>query len=393
MSAPATPPVGEGRGLGDLDGLVVCSLEAWDEVWRRNQFLADELLRRNPSLRMLFVEPAQDLLHELRRGRVPAVPRLRPAGSSGRLWTLRPVKPLPQRAGPWTDLALRTQVRQAARRLKLNSPALWVNDTAYAPLIATVGWPALYDVTDDWLLASAPPRILARLERLEAVALRDAAAVVVCSPDLARTRGAHREVTLIPNGVDVAHMRRPRTRPDDLPGGPVAVYVGTLHDERVDVALVAELAEQQPRLRIALVGPDALSPASRARLDALPAVTRLGPRPYADVPAYLQHADVIVVPHQITPFTESLDPIKAYECLAVGTPTVATEVAGFRGLGANILTAPRFTYVEAVAEMLEAPPVPAAQHTEDISWHSRAAAFEAALRRASRKEDDRCSTR
>ncbi len=52
--------------------------------------------------------------------------------------------------------------------------------------------------------------------------------------------------------------------------------------------------------------------------------------PTADVPAYLQHADVVIVPHLVSPFTESLDPIKAHECLAIDTPTVATPVPGFR---------------------------------------------------------------
>ena len=51
------------------------------------------------------------------------------------------------------------------------------------------------------------------------------------------------------------------------------------------------------------------------------------------MPGYLQHADVVIVPHVVSPFTESLDPIKAYECLAVGRPTVATPVPGFRELG------------------------------------------------------------
>ena len=48
----------------------------------------------------------------------------------------------------------------------------------------------------------------------------------------------------------------------------------------------------------------------------------LGERPYEGVPGYLQHADVVVIRTGSTPFTESLDPIKAYECLAVGRPTV-----------------------------------------------------------------------
>ena len=46
-----------------MTDLVVLSLEAWDEVWRRNQHLVAGLLRADPALRVLFVEPAVDPLH------------------------------------------------------------------------------------------------------------------------------------------------------------------------------------------------------------------------------------------------------------------------------------------------------------------------------------------
>ncbi len=96
--------------------------------------------------------------------------------------------------------------------------------------------------------------------------------------------------------------------------------MGTLHEERVDLELVHELALAQPELQIVMVGPDGLPAAETARLAAVPSVHLLGARPYDEVPAYLQHADVVIVPHRVNPFTESLDPIKAYECLAAGTP-------------------------------------------------------------------------
>jgi teichuronic acid biosynthesis glycosyltransferase TuaH len=364
-----------------LLGLVVCSLEAWDEVWRRNQYLVDGLLRRNPRLRVLFVEPPYDLVGGLRRGRPPAGPWLRAVAPTGRLWALRPVKPLPRRAGPWSDKALWWQVRRAAARLRLHRPVLWVNDTTYGPLIARTGWPSVYDVTDDWLLVPAPAREHARLRRLEAVTLRDAGQVVVCSKGLADSRGAVRPTTLIPNGVDVEHFTRPHPRPPDLPPSKVAVYVGSLHDERVDVELVAELATRTPGLSLALVGPDLLSAGSRRRLAGC-GVSLLGPRPHALVPGYLQHADVVIVPHRVTPFTDSLDPIKAYECLAVGRPTVATEVAGFRGLGPPIASVPRSAFTARVGQALHAgtprfaatPP-----RVEEIRWEGRCRQFEEVL--------------
>ena len=49
------------------DELVVCSLEPWDEIWRRNQLVVDGLLRRHPRLRVLFVEPPHDLASGLLR--------------------------------------------------------------------------------------------------------------------------------------------------------------------------------------------------------------------------------------------------------------------------------------------------------------------------------------
>jgi glycosyltransferase involved in cell wall biosynthesis len=52
--------------------------------------------------------------------------------------------------------------------------------------------------------------------------------------------------------------------------------------------------------------------------------------------------DVCIVPHRVSPFTESLNPIKLWEYLAAGKPIVSTPVPGFRDypqhvyLGADI---------------------------------------------------------
>ena len=363
-----------------LLGLVMCSLEPWDEVWRRNQFLVHGLLGRNPDLRVLFVEPPHDLMLGLTAGRPRPLPRLRKVAGSERLWTLRPVKPLPRRAGPWSDHALRWQVRRAAARLELRDPVLWVNDTTYGPLIAQTRWASVYDVTDDWLLVPVSPREHSRLRRLEDLTLRDADRVVVCSPGLAASRGTLRPTTLIPNGVDVEWFTRPHPRPADLPASLVAVYVGTLHDERIDVELLVNLATRLPALSVALIGPDSLSDASRRQLLTRGNISLLGPRPYRLVPGYLQHADVVVVPHRVTPFTESLDPIKAYECLVVGRPTVATDVAGFRDLGPPVVSVPQNAFIAAVDRSLHAPLPAEEPPPRGLSWEDRCSKFEAVLK-------------
>lgn len=325
--------------IGDL---VVCSLEPWDEVWRRNQFLVSGLLDRDPRLRVLFVEPAIDPLHELARRRRPRRARgvrSRAEFGPGRLWTYQQYKLAPrQLAGPLVDAALTAGVHHVSRRLGIIRPLLWINDPGRAPLARRSGWPALYDITDDWLVADRPARERDRVAANEAELMRRCAEVVVCSAHLARAKGSLRPVELIPNAVDVERYRRPATRPADLSEGSVAVYVGTLHEDRLDVDLCVRTArESAGTATLVFVGPNALSPANTARLAREPNVVLLGARPVATVPGYLQHATVLMTPHVVSAFTESLDPIKLYEYLAVDRPVVSTPVAGFRDR-ADVLT-------------------------------------------------------
>lgn len=369
-----------------LRELVVCSLEAYDDVWRRNQLLVAELLELEPRLRVLFVEPAVDVALELvarRRWRTGRGFGPRSEVPAGRLTTFEPTKWLPRAAGPIADQLLAAAVERRARLLGFSDPVLWVNDPAFATLVRRTGWPTLYDVTDDWLLASCTRRERDRRRRNEAYLLARAHEVTVCSPALVRTKGRHRPVRLVTNAVDAVAIRRPTLRPADLPQGSVACYVGTLHEDRLDVELCVEIARAlRGRASLVLVGPDALGPASRRALAAEPAVVLLGPRPYATVPAYLQHADVLVVPHLVTPFTESLDPIKAYEYRAVGRPVVATPVAGFRGLGMPVEVATRAEFVRLLLLRLPGPaprPRPQAPTGDLPTWRGQAGVFLDAL--------------
>jgi hypothetical protein len=79
-----------------------------------------------------------------------------------------------------------------------------------------------------------------------------------------------------------------------------------------------------------------------------------------------------------------LDPIKAYECLAIETPTVATPVAGFRIHADQLHVVDRKAFPDLVRRLLAGPPSRAsARIVEGVSWRERAAAFEAVLRAAS----------
>ncbi len=366
---------------GDLD--VVClSLEPWDDVWRRNQHVASHLLRLRPNLRILFVGPPIDVIWSLRKGSWPSSSALRPIGPTGRLWTMAPRKWLPRRLWPRVDRSLFDQVLKAISWLKLQRPVLWINDSTYAPLVTRTGWPSLYDVTDDWLLARGTSRESERQDRNDSLLLRHGSEIVVCSPALAESRGRDRPVHVITNGVDIERLRSPTERPADLPSGPVVLYQGTLVDGRLDVDLCAELCQRLTGTAHAVfVGPNSLSRTAHQRLEAAGAVI-LDSRPYTEMPAYLQHADVLVVPHAVTPFTESLDPIKAREYLAVGRPVVSTPVAGFRELDPPFTVVGREGFVDAVSALLRGPvrsPGPGPLEREIATWADQSAKFMAVI--------------
>jgi glycosyltransferase involved in cell wall biosynthesis len=366
--------------------LVVVSLERWDDVWRRNQHLVSRLLTADKHLRVLFVEPPADPLHDILNRRAPARGSS-PApidGYAGRLLRFRPVKVLPRRIDGRTDERLARSVMKAAEKAEMRHPVLWLNDPAAAALSVISGWPTLYDITDDWIAADRPAAELHRVRTDEEWLLQHAAEVVVCSPELVRRKRPDRAGTieLIPNGVDAAPYRIPRDRPADLPERS-AVYVGTLHRDRLDVSLCVRTAQTLgPTGRLVLVGPVALD-ATDVSLLADAGVVLLGGRARDEVIAYLQHAHVLVVPHVVTPFTDSLDPIKLYEYQAVGRPVVSTAVAGFReAVGGLIRVMTADAFPNAVAAAISTPHLlPTGPAAVVASWDDRASAMRAVIAR------------
>lgn len=384
-----------GERTGPGQDLVVISLEPWDRVWRRNQHLLAGLVRADPSLRVLVVEPGLDPAHGLRTGRAPRTGRgLRrgphlPGVDPDALWLLEPTKVLPRRLDPHQDQRWADRVRSAAEHLGLTRPALWVNDPQGALVMQRTGWPTLYDITDDWLEADRDTATLTRLAAHEASLMDDAAEVVVCSQTLVATKSATRPVTLVHNAVDTVTSSRPTARPDDLPAGPVAVYVGTLHADRLDIDLCAHTAlALTGQGTVVLVGPDSLAQAEQDRLDAA-GVVRLGWKDRRVVPAYLQHADALLVPHVVDEFTDSLDPIKLYEYRAVGRPVISTPVAGFRdAAGDRLRVVDTADFPDAVAAALPATDTYPTGVDHDVpTWEDRVREMAAVIDRVAHRDD------
>src|SRR4051794_7106910 len=145
---------------------------------------------------------------------------------------------------------------------------------------------------------------------------------------------------VVPNGVEPGLWVEPGAPPGWFANlhGPRFLYVGTL-DDRLDVAALQELARAWPHGSVVLVGP----PADRSHLRPLlaePNVVLHGPVAREEVAALAHAADVCLLPHLRTPLTEAMSPLKLYEYLASGTPTVATDLGPVRRVDGPVLRVP-----------------------------------------------------
>jgi glycosyltransferase involved in cell wall biosynthesis len=93
--------------------------------------------------------------------------------------------------------------------------------------------------------------------------------------------------------------------------------------------LVGQVARARPGWSFCFVGPVWSTKQEHvAALETLGNVHFLGARPFDALAAYLRGFDVCTLPHVISALTRSMDPIKLYDYLATGKPTVSTPVAG-----------------------------------------------------------------
>lgn len=325
-----------------MQDLIFVSMENWDEVWRRNQFLCAGLARRFPSLKILFVGLPRNVTNDLRHGRLPSLSAADTSvpGLPGITLT-RPLKLLPDTLG-WgrrlNEALFRASVARAARRRGMQSPTLWLNPHSAVHMAGKRSESAIiYDITDDWTTLTQSPALAKRTADQDAALCRRADATIVCSERLYEMkRGLAKHLHLIPNGVDADHYAcvldgtGPLPAPANGWAKPVLGYTGTVHPDRVDVSLVESLARRFSSGTVALVGPNLLTADDRQRLAGCGNVALTGPVPYARIPETMRAFDVCITPHRRTAFTESLNPIKLWEYLAAGKPIVATDVAGFR---------------------------------------------------------------
>jgi UDP-galactopyranose mutase len=141
-------------------------------------------------------------------------------------------------------------------------------------------------------------------------------------------RDRHPNIHPFPSSVDRAHFAKARTlreEPQDQAkiGWPRLGFYGVV-DERMDLDLLAALADARPEWSVVIVGP--VVKIDPATLPQRPNLHYLGGKSYEELPRYLAGWDVALMPFAINESTRFISPTKTPEYLAGGRPVVSTPI-------------------------------------------------------------------
>lgn len=138
----------------------------------------------------------------------------------------------------------------------------------------------------------------------------------------------HPSVHCFPSSIDrefFGTARQIQSEPKDQAGiaHPRLGYCGVI-DERMDVELVAAVADARPEWQFVMIGP--VVKISQAELPARPTIHYLGPKDYRSLPSYLAGWDAGILPFARNEATRFISPTKTPEYLAAGLPVVSTSI-------------------------------------------------------------------
>ena len=333
-----------------MNTVIVFSHLRWEFVYQRPQQLLSQLAQRH---RIVFVEEpvAGD-----------GAPRLERFALGPNLRVLVPHTPV--RAPGFHDdqlPVLRPLLDAFVQEEGLHDAIVWFYTPMALPLITQMHpRMVVYDCMDDLSAFKDAPR---QLRQRETALLKVADLVLTGGPSLYEARRAlHPNVHYLPSAVDASHFSPRAPGPQDPASAeaqrqlaPIAQprfgYFGVI-DERLDLALLDEMAAAHPTWQLVMVGPVVkIDPDTLPRR---PNIHWLGLQPYARLPWLMAGWAVCLMPFAINEATRYISPTKTLEYLAGEKPVVSTPVPDVVSLYGDLVRIARShaEFIQACAALL-----------------------------------------
>lgn len=308
----------------DRYGIVVFSHLRWGFVWQRPQQFLSRFARKHE---ILFIEEPMFTLPEGQEPRLETH-RVMPNVTVAALHA-----PASWNRNPRLPEKLRESTKQAIQQMNehgaFDKPLLWY----YSPMDSSwsLGWfenrGIVYDCMDELSqFTGAPPALIENEQRLMSVA----DVVFTGGYELGnKKRQQHDNVHIFGCGVEFNHFSKARNRNAPIPADidfvarPILGWFGVI-DERVDYAMIGEMARKRPDWSFCMVGP--VVKVDPAHLPHSPNLFWLGSRDYQQLPDYCRAFDVCMMPFAMNKSTEYINPTKGLEYMATGRPIVSTPV-------------------------------------------------------------------
>ncbi|HUR35146.1 MAG TPA: glycosyltransferase [Vicinamibacterales bacterium] len=184
----------------------------------------------------------------------------------------------------------------------------------------------VYDCMDE---LSAFKNAPSALRDLDTELMRRSSLVLTGGQSIFESRQhAHPNIHPFPSSVDVPHFAQARSHVTDPPdqaaiARPRLGFFGVI-DERMDLALLAGVADLRPGWQIVMIGP--VVKIDPATLPQRPNIHYLGGKTYDELPSYIAGWDVALLPFARNEATRFISPTKTPEYMAAGKPVVSTPI-------------------------------------------------------------------
>ena len=307
---------------GPMPHLIVFSHLRWNFVFQRPQHLLSRLASRFP---VVFIE------EPMRTGEQPWLERSSPAPG---VQVLRPHTQVDAPGFHDDQLSvLEPMIVDWLADEGIDDYAAWFYTPMALPLLQElVPRAVVYDCMDELSAFKGAPR---QMRQRETALIKSAQLVLTGGPSLYEAkRSLHDNVLCLPSAVDAVHYSAARARADAAAmqrahavqghvGLPRLGFFGVI-DERLDMDLVARLADADSRWQIVMVGPVVkIDPATLPRRANL---HWLGQQPYELLPQLVAGWDACLMPFAMNDSTRFISPTKTLEYMAAGKPVISTPV-------------------------------------------------------------------
>jgi len=297
--------------LANLD-LVVFSHLRWEFVTQRPQHLVNRI---GPGRKVLFVEEP-----------IPSEPgdtsSYKLIKASKNITILQPKI----KANNWT-FELVPVVQEYLNKNGFNNCIFWFYSADFLPVLALDHEITVYDCMDELSAFKGAPKALIEKEKY---LLKNSDIVFTGGKSLYESKSKLSDnVHCFPSSVDKKHfesaLKKKGLPPHDIRHlkKPIVGYYGVI-DERIDMPLIQQMANEAPEVDFVMIGP--VVKISEDEIARANNIHYLGGKKYEDLPMYLREFDVAMMPFALNESTKFISPTKTLEYMAANKPIISTAI-------------------------------------------------------------------